>query len=173
MKLPYFCSKASTFLFRLIRLSNHNLVKTRPICLFISKQPSSLNTSNRFYAISVSSIDFHLYFTCVQNQKKSDPGKKNVGKCHNGGFFPCEESIARILEAWKRFPDPDSGKNGFLKRKVSFFAFRNKYEKKTIFASKTQFLPESWFAWKNPLGHFPTFFLPGSDFCLIRTHVWR
>ena len=38
----------------------------------------------------------------------------------------CEESIARIPEPWKRFPDPDSGKVvGVLKRKwtkIQFFS---------------------------------------------------
>ena len=36
----------------------------------------------------------------------------------------CEESIARIPESWKRFPDPDSGKVvGVLKRKSNIFRF--------------------------------------------------
>ena len=36
----------------------------------------------------------------------------------------CEESIARIPEPWKRFPDPDSGKVvGVLKRKSNIFRF--------------------------------------------------
>ena len=36
----------------------------------------------------------------------------------------CEESIARIPEPWKRFPDPDSGRVvGVLKRKSNIFRF--------------------------------------------------
>ena len=46
------------------------------------------------------------------------------------GVILCGESIARIPELWKRFPDPDLGGKWLLKRKVSFFAIRNKYEKR-------------------------------------------
>ena len=83
-----------------------------------------------------------LYSHVFKTRKSLTPARKmleNVPK----GVFPCEESIAHIPEAWKRFPDPDSRKKLGFWCENYLFSYLLRNAKKDTFLFKSHFPPKS------------------------------